>query len=349
MKKTALFLLLSSLLALQAGADTIRLRNGTALEGKVISEDADSYQVLVQVTKSIRDQRKIPKADVLEIVAEKTDEVAFEKIKDLVPTPDLLDTAQYDKRVEAVEKFMSDHSGSKLLKEAGAMLKVLDAERKTVAEGGVKFDGAMIEPEDHRTQAYPIDSRIAAERVRRQGDSGDLVGALRAWDALEKEFGSSKAYIETIPYALKLMRTQLATVNRDLSSFDDRVKKRNDGIERIDASDRPRTERAIADETAAYLRRVDSEKKATLRWLSLHPFEKGPMDDAKRLLESEIKRLSSLDPSKVPDGDAAWTEAWKVLSGTPTPQEATAAISAANSARLPKAYIDLLSAKAPAR
>jgi len=346
--KTRLLLLLP-LLTIAAPADTIRLRNGTEYEGIVLREEGDDYVVSVQVTKSIRDERRIPKRDVLEIVGEKKDEAAFEKLKTLVPTPDLLTLEEYVARVDAVEGFMSKFDKSSYLREADKILKVLDEERQLVEDGGIKFGGKMIPGEERAASAYPLDARIAAAEVEALGDAGDLVGALRAWETFEKEFAGSSAYRDSIPYAQRVMRTQLKQVDQLLDTYDARVAQREAGLERIPEKDRSRSEAAIDQESAAYERRLEAEKKEGIKWPSLSPWHKSPLQSTKSRLEQELKRLEKLDLSTLPDSEAAWKEAWEVLNGSPDSSAASSALSAARSARLPERYIRILEQKAPSK
>ncbi len=348
MKPTTL--LLFSAFACLAPADTIRMRDGSELEGEVVSEKDDHYVVKVQVTKTIRDERKIPKTDVLEIVAEKKDALAFEEIKTLVPTPDLLTLQEYERRTAKVEGFMKEFSESRLLKSANALLKVLDDERKVVAEGGLKFEGKMIQASERAAHAYPLDAQIAASKVVAAGNAGDPTQALRAWTALESKFVASQAFLDTRSYAQKLMVAHLKSIDNSLATFDARMKEREAGLARIDERDRDRTKRAIAEQSAAYEAKLAKEKEENVKWPTLNPNHKEPMMVTKRLLETEIAKLEKLDPSKIPDGDKAWNDAWSVLTGGEVDrQTGTAAISAARSARLPSDYIALLEAKVPAK
>lgn len=346
--KTRLLLLLP-LLSLSAAGDTIRLRNGTEYEGMVLREDGDDYIVAIQVTKSIRDERRIPKHDVLEIIGVKKDEVAWEELKSLVPTPDLLTEKDYNDRVRRIESFMTKFNTSSHLAAADEMLKVLDEERKIVAGGGVKFGGKMIEGSERASKAYALDAEIAAAKVQELGEGGDHVAALRAWEDFEKTYLGSSAYPETVPFAIRLMQTQLANVNRMLDTYDTRMQERQAGLERMEAKDRSRSEEQIAAESAAYARLVETERKENVRWPSLSPWHKEPLQSTKSRLEQEIKRLQSLDTSKLPGTESAWDDAWEVLSGKPDASAASSAISKARSAQLPDAYVKMLEKRAPAK
>lgn len=344
--KPFLALLVPALIGL-CPADTIRLRNGTELEGIIVSEDNEHYVALVQVTKTIRDQRKIPKSDVIEIVGVKKDEVAFEAIQKLTPTPDLLGPEEYKRRIEDTEEFVTTHASSRLASDAIKILKELEEEAAVVKAGGIKFNGKIIPAEERAKKAYTLDSQIAASAVTTAGDAGNRTAALRAWSDFEKEFPTSRAFIETKPYVIKLMRSQLAAIDGQLATLDKRLKERADGIERIPSKDRARTKQILAEESAEYLRLIEQEKKAQIRWISLDPYHKAPMTQTKSLLEREIKRLTELDNSSLPDTDKAWEDAWTTLRAAPTAEEAKAAITETRTARLPQEYMDRLEAMLP--
>lgn len=330
-------------------ADTIRLRDGKEYEGVVISEDGDSYTVMVQVTETIRDQRRIPKKDILEIVKQKKDAAAFEKIKDLVPTPERLEVDEYDARIEEVESFLKEHGDSRLARSAASILETLDAEREVIASGGVKFEGKLLSATERQALAFTLDSQIVSAAMEEAIAEGRKIDALRAWDKLQEEFPSSRAYAAGIPKILPVMQVQLAAVERELEDIDERVEERLRKLERVPSKDRARVKEAIELEAADYKKLVEAEREAGIRWTSLNPFEKEPLNKARSLLEAEIRRIENFDPSRVPDGDAAWAAAWATLNGTPDLGAAREALSKARSARLPRKYIEILEAKMPSK
>ena len=79
-------------LTLPAVADTFFLKDGTTMEGKILRQDATAYFVEVNVTKSIKDERSIAKADVVKVEREQPDLIAFVELSKLIPAPDLLTT-----------------------------------------------------------------------------------------------------------------------------------------------------------------------------------------------------------------------------------------------------------------
>ncbi len=330
-----------------ASADTIELKDGTTYEGTILKQEGEDYIVEIQVTKTIRDERRIPRADVARIVAERKDETDFEELSKLTPAPDLLTEDEYDTRIARVEQFLRKHPTSQRKAEANSILNELASEREVIVKGGIKFDGKLVSASQRNPEAYALDARIAAAKVQRHGDAGEILPALREWSALEKEFLGSSAYLETIPYAVKLMRSHLTTVTNALNGFDARVRERESGLSRMASSDRTRSKEAIDDELAAYQRRVDAEKAAGIKWLSLDPYVKQPLEDTRRMLESEIRRLENLQETSLPKIEAAYAQAWAAVTKEgATQQEIDSAMSQARGTQVPQAYLDILAENA---
>lgn len=336
-----------ALLTLNLAADTIRLRDKTEIEGTVLREEGDDYVVEVMITATIKEEKRIPKSSVLEVVGEKKDAAAFEKIEDLVPTADLLSLQDYDSHIAMVEGFQKKFPNSALAREAAKMLEVLDEERKAVLAGGIKFNGRMIGGAERRAQAYPLDARIAASKVTDAMEDDQVVAALRAWEELQADYSASEAYAETLPEVLELMRALKEDVDTELASYPDRIARQKADLTKVPEKDRKRVERALAEDAAARQRLYEAEKKEKVTWLSLHPLNEPALKDVAQSLDQEIKKLAGFSASSQPDGDAAWNEAWEVLSSHPEADEASRVLSAASTAGLPDRYLDLLKERAP--
>lgn len=347
MKTLHLLLLAPALLGI-AAADTFRMRDGSNLEGIIISETDDTYVAMIQVTPTIRDQRNIAKKDVLEIVTEKADEKEFVALTKLVPTPDLLTAEDYAARTKSLEEFVKRHPDTSHKAEVDSMIKTLEAEAEVIREGGVKWKGKLITASEKQESAFTLDSTIAAARFEQHASAGRTILALRAWDELSLGFPSSRAYIDAIPQALRLMERFKTELGEKIAGFDARVEQREKDLAALDDADRRRTKTVIDEESAEYLAIVAREKEQRVRWLTLNSWHKEPMSDVVAKLDQEIRKLESLKTETIPDGDAAWTEAWKTLkSTTATIEEKRAALTEARSARLPETYLDQLTALLP--
>lgn len=339
--------LLAAGLVVPVVADTIRLKDGTTYEGKVLSEDGDQYVVEVQVTRSIKDEKRIPKADVDKILREEPDLKAFTDLPKFVPTPDLLEVAEYDTRIAKVQSFLKTYPTSKKATEAKAILATLQEEQKAVAAGGVKINGALIPAAERSADLYDIDSRVLASAVRNLIASGNFIGAYGKYAELEKEYPGSAALRATIPAVVASMKSYNAQVTESLAGYDKRMKERTDGINQMSGNDRATTARAIAEQDAEFQRLYEAEKKAGNKWPPLSPDHKASLDETKRHLDQDIRRLEALKIPENQDGGKAWREAWTAILGGDE-QAVRTALSAARSARLPQRYLSQLEDKAKA-
>jgi hypothetical protein len=345
MKPTLLFLLAIA----SAAADSLELKDGTKLEGTILREEGDDYIVQVQVTKSIKDERRIPKADVVKQTAEKKDETAFVELAKLVPAPDLLGEPAYAARIAKVAAFLKAFPDSPKKSAALKIHDELETERAAITAGGVKFEGKMISAAERAPRAYGLDATIQANTVRAAVEANDMLSALRGWSKLETDFSGSSAYRELIPFMVTAMKSHLANVNTTLAGLDARVKAREAGLAGMSGNDRARSQQAIQDEQNAYLAHVAKEKADGIKWLSLDPYVKAPLDETKRLLDNEIRRLTNLDLTYLRNAEQAYADAWaEVTRPGATRREAEAAISKARGENVPQAYLDQLLAAAPA-
>lgn len=342
MKTHRLLPLLSVLLVLPAAADKFELKDGTTIEGKIVGEEGGDYIISVKVG-TIKDERRIPKASVAKQFTEQKDETDFAELAKFVPAPDLQTADAYEAQSAKVEAFLKKHTESTRKKDAQKIYDTLQEELAVVKAGGVKFGGKMISADERAPKAYGLDASIVASNMKKAGDRNELVTALREWSKLETKYPGSSAYRQNIPYAVTLMKAHLANVTSTLSGLDARVKERDNGLSRMAPNDRVRSEQAIAEEKAEYKARVEKEKAEGVKWLSLNPYAKETLDDAKRNLENEIRRLGSLDTSNLPKTEEAYEEAYRTVTKQGvTKQEADAALSKIRGSSMPEAYMEIL-------
>lgn len=338
---------LKTLLALglisTAMGDTIRMKDGTVYEGKVLKDDVvgGTYTVEIQITKSIKDEKVLQRADVDKIEREQEDVKAFEGLDKLIPAPDLLTAADYDSRLGKLYEFLKLHAKSSLAPKAKEIAATLEKERDAVAAGGVKIDGTLVPAGERQANAFEIDARIVAAAVKSNADSGHWAAALRKFAELEKEYISSQAFRETLPLAKQIITRYRADAKEVLAGYDKRVKDRQIGLDRMTADDRASTQRAIAEQDAAEKAHFEEEKKANIKWVTPNPFIKTSLEEAIRYADSEEKRLENIKIESLPNGGQAWRDAWTAIHSGDA-KEASAALSAVSSARLPQRYLTTL-------
>lgn len=348
MKTYRLLQILPAFALATAAADTFELKDGTVLEGSILREEGSDYVLSVQVTKSIKDERIIPKADVVKHTRERKDQTEFEVIAKLVPTPDLKSEDSYESDVRRVETFLKNYPDTPRKKDAAKILDTLGDELAAIKDGAVKFEGKIISAAERTPKAYGLDASILGKQFNDSANRGEFVNTLRTWGKLETGYPGSNAYRENIPTAIKVMKAYQMQVNATLGGFDARTKDRASGLSGMDVGNRTRSEQAIKEEQSAYLARVEREKAEGIKWLSLDPYVKQPLDDTKRYLDSEIRRLENLDLTNLPKTQEVYEETYTAVTKPgATKPEIDTALSKARGTSMPPQYLQLLEKAAP--
>lgn len=348
-KLSALAALYSVTLALPCAADTFTLKDGTKLDAKIVKEEGDSYVLEVQVTKSIKDERTIAKADVVKIDRDQPDLLKFEEIKKLVPVPDLLTADDYSQNIAVVDKFLKDYKTSSKAKDAKAILDTLKAESVQVSGGSLKLNGAMVSPQQYEANAYELDARVLEAKINTYIRNNQVVAALRAFTDLDRDYRTTLSYGALSPVIQQLIKSYAAETDESLRTLDARTKQRAAGLSQMASEDRKITEAAIAEENQLIDARYKSEKASKVVWVTTSPFHKASLDDASKFAQAELKRLSTVKTALGVDGGKAYREAFTAVRGEAKLTEVTAALSAAKTAGVVPRYLAPLEAAAKGR
>jgi hypothetical protein len=337
----ALFL---TLLVPQTRADTFVLKDGSTIEGQLLREDAENYVIEVQVTRTIKDEKIVPKADVDKILREKPDLKAFESVATLVPAPDMLTSEQYGTRIRAVEKFLSEHRGSAKTTEARAILATLKEEANEILAGGIKTGGRILPPAEYRANALEIDARGGEARIRELVAGGNFLQALREFKQFEVDFRGTRSHTELLPLIQQTINRYLAEIEQLRGSYDKRMKERETGLERMQFDDRRNAQAAIAEELELAEQQYTKEKAERLGWITPHPNITKSLDDTLSFGKQELSRLAATPQTH--DTGKAYRDALRKISTTPDATARNAALAEARSAGVPANYLSKLEAAA---
>ena len=317
MKAYQKFALITGLLSAPLCADTIVLKSGIEYQGKVISEDATNYLVEINVTKSIKDEKSIPKADVKEIrkeSAESAEKADFEKVGILVPTPDQLSGQNYQERIQKAESFITAYPRSTHTEKLKEALSILKEEYTVITAGGTKLGGKLITAKDLKMDSYDIHAQLIYHDFKKLSAQKRYLSALKKWDSLKKEYRHSSAYVKSLPQATRVLQSYQDQLNKDLESLASRSMKRKATLSRLDANERKRVENAIAQKEAR-LKAIMEQEKASRHnvWLTTDNFDAAAMKANLRSTERELLRLEHLDPSKIRLAGPVLRSLWEAL------------------------------------
>lgn len=266
-------------------ADIFIMKDGSRLDAKIISETADSYVLDVQITKSIKDEKTVAKADVKEIEKEKLDQKAFEKLAGIVPAPDLLSADDYEKRMAPISNFIREFPKSPLVKDATTMLDTLKAEAAAVKAGGIKLDGTIISAEAYKANAYELDAKVLEARIRSAVTRGDYVNALRGLNKMASDYHGTLSFAALTSLRTQVLRAYNSQITEQLSTYDARVADRTANMARMSSEDRRVTGEALQEDMDIFEKRFLAQEAAQEEWKDTNPFHKKSLEEAENAIE----------------------------------------------------------------
>jgi hypothetical protein len=337
---------LLTLLVTQVSADIFILQDGSKIKGSLLRQEGDNYVVEVQVTRSIKDEKIISKADVARIEPEKPDLKAFETIAGLVPVPDMLPAEQYSARIQAVENFLSEHRGSYKCKDARAILATLKQEANEILAGGIKINGQIIPPAEYRANALEIDARGQEKKIRDYIGGSHYLTALRAFADFEREFKGTRPHTDILPLISQTINLYMAEIRQQLDSYDKRLKDREAHLSRMQLNDRRITEAAIKEELAIVEQQLKTERDARLGWVTVHPFHKPTMEETLSFGKQQLDRISAASSRPATDAGKAYREALQKINAAADEAARKTALDEARRAGVPAKYLAALEAAA---
>ena len=307
---TSLLLLSTASLA----ADTIKLKDGTVLEGKIIKETPDAIQFEYNISKSIKDIKTINRSDIKLIDKEEADEIALEEIKKILPTASLLTADDYDKILAGKPAdFMVDFKTSKLKSAVQDVIDQLLAEKAKVEANSIKIEGKWITAEEAQVDPYNLTALILATRMKLSIGDRKYWLALTQFEKLEKEFEFSTAYTESINAVLETLPKYEARLTQYKRNHPLRMTQREKDLKSMEALDRAQTEAAFQAKQKRFEDGRQAAKERKERWTPVSEWNLPSISENLDLIIKEIERLGKLDPVKTRTAAKMLAEAFQDL------------------------------------
>ena len=184
----------AAFLCASAFADTIILKSGEKLEGKVVGETPTELTVEVKISAGITDLTKIAKNTVAKIEKEQLDEVAWQPLKNIKLGANSLPSAQYDAVMRPLQNFVGDFPTSSHKAEAETIIASFAEEQKRVDAGEVRMGQNWLSKAEVEQERYQINATLAYQYIRGQVTAGHLVCALNSFEQIETTFNGARVY-----------------------------------------------------------------------------------------------------------------------------------------------------------
>lgn len=287
------------LLATAALADTVTLKSGEKIEGKILSE-TDTELTIEVVSGGVVDERKVPKADVSSMSKQTPDQLAWQTLKAIKLGDNSLPTAeQYDVLLTPLKAFTTQFPESEHRSEAEQILGEVDGEKNRVASGEVKLNNQWLTKEEVERERYQISGTIALNHMKAQAARGDVIGAMNTFDIIEKQFDGSRGYLEAIVFARQQILPALqAQATQRLAALPAENAERERGVKANVGLDRVTLQREIEAEKKANETAMADAKKAGIKWPPFLRRSEASMKEIVKLCEDTEKRLASFDIAK---------------------------------------------------
>src|SRR5690349_2950577 len=122
-------------LVVSSFADSVILKSGEKVDGRILSETDTEVTIEVAVSAAIKDQRVIKKTDVAQIEKPQPDLDAWAVLKNISLGEDSLDSTDYGRGIILLNNFISSYPQSAHVAEAKKKLTELQDEQKRVDAG----------------------------------------------------------------------------------------------------------------------------------------------------------------------------------------------------------------------
>jgi len=330
-----------------AAADTLILKDGSRMEGKIISENDEFYFLEIQVTETIKDERKVEKKEVAEVDRIPADIAEFAELKDLVPAPDLLDEEDYKKRIKKLKEFLRKFPASSKNQSVLEMQDTLIDEFGTIKRGGLKLKGEMITREQYEANAYEYDALVSESQIMDAISGRNFIGAVRSFAEYDQKFEHAAGRDQLAAQMIKVLTVFGSSLEQSSSGYEARVKSREKGLAQMSPEDRVSTSRAISEKFALIDAQFQQEKADKIALVTPHFLHQDSLREAIRQVSSEMRRIEASGKKRKADKspEETYRKVWEQLPSA-TDEEKKEIFGSLKNQALPEEYMQLLEKRA---
>jgi hypothetical protein len=291
-------LLISSLAALPASADTVKLKNGKIYEGTA-TERGDVIDIEIPMGKII-DHQTVKKSDVAEFIKTLPDEKESAELASLVPTADGLTATDYEKTLkDKIDPFIKKYPVSKFRPKVDAIAKTLRDELARTKAGDVKLDGQWLPAAELKWNDYNVKALRLLLQLRSQLKAKKPMDAYQSFAKIESSHVASTAYPKAAAEISKAMKDLVASLNAAAAEQPAKAAERATTLKSLTPDKVSSVEAAIEAEITAFKAKVAEEKTRKVPVTSFYPYDLSSIKESISGTEKEITRLAALDLPKL--------------------------------------------------
>ena len=275
-------------------ADTLTLKSGETLEGKVLSETAQEIVMDVMVAPGITDQKTLAKSDVQSMAKTPTDEIAYQAIKGCQIESRSLPASSYVAIVKSLETFLKTYPQSGRAAEVQATLKAFKEEQERVKAKNTKWDNIWYTPEEFEKNKNQLHAQMHLATMQEQVARRDFIGALNTFDQIEKTHSGSSVFPEAVEQAQKTARLLTPEMERAVALAKSQENQFNTGIVLVPEPQKSQMIGARQAQIAAAEAAMAAAERSGVKWKPFAPISSKSAEALKTTLAAEAPRLEAL-------------------------------------------------------
>jgi tetratricopeptide (TPR) repeat protein len=244
-----LLLMVFVLAGIPAGADTVKLKDGTVLEGDITAEDGTTLSIYLEFSNgTITQTRQINKTDIARIIRWTPEQRAqhdYERLQRYqLSSNDSFQVEYYDQIIDGVfRKFLTQHPHSPLASNVTERIMEWKAERNLVAAGNVKFHGRWSPIEEAAAAIQREHGQRLLQDARSLISHGRFESAIQQLQQVVHMNGQPELVSQAKPLlasacqmAATLLEQQRQQLEKDVSSAQQRLEQANQALNQATAS-----------------------------------------------------------------------------------------------------------------
>ena len=294
-------------------ADTVILKSGDKLEGKILGETETEVTMSVQVTATIKDERVIKRDTIEKIEKVQPDEEAWALIANLAPSTESLERDDYDRVKAALSYFTGNFPKSAHTPLAQSRLDQFAAEQIRVGMGEVKLNNQWLGKEKVQEEQIQIGGRILLNRMKRAAASGQFPEAMAILEQMEKNFIGSASYPDAVDLGRRVLPSLKAATDQRQAQLKHRADDEKQRLTTAKGVEHAQLDALIKKETASTEATITAIERSGVKWLPLQPANAHSMTALASRVASETTRLNGLPVEKMRESIKAAEEAEKAL------------------------------------
>jgi len=285
-----------------ASADTLTLKGGEKLEGKILSETNTEIMFEIQETASIKDERVILKTEVEKVEKTSPAETTWMTLKNFNTGNDSLPQQNYEQMIVSLKAFTSSYPASSYAAEAKDKTAKLQAELDRVNNDEIKLNNQWLSKEEVARERVQLTALVLFNQMKAQFSRGLFVDAMNTLDRMEKTAPGARIYPDAIELAKKTLPLLKEAATRQqavLKTQNDAFRKR---IQEAKGDEKKQLEQTLNQQKA----RVDAviKQMQVSKWSALYPSNENSLLRLVSQTSAETQRLNSFNLDKIRDSIA---------------------------------------------